>query len=114
MRKKKKTKMKIKLKSMKTLINVLRVLFMYLMALIVSKFTNSGVDLLVYTWVAGTFASLFTKEKLFYLIWGAIIATTAYVLICSGKWDWRWFDIILTIVSVLRILGFSKRARKKR
>ena len=75
------------------------------LAAIVGTATNSGVDLLVATWILGGITAFISKSyKANYLTLGVIVVTIVYVLVNTSNWSWNWLDYAVVIERLLAVI----------
>ena len=90
---------------MKRLFKFLCFILTIVFAIIAKRFTNEGVDLLVYTWViGGGVVFLIDSIKAKYITFGIIIAACAYVLFQASNWDWRFLDYCVMIERLIAVI----------
>ncbi len=88
-------------KTIKFILFVLSAFFAWL----VCGRTNPGVDLLVFTWVVGSFYGVIRKSYRTDIIpLGIILVATIYVLFNSSNWEWHWLDYAIVIERLLAIV----------
>lgn len=75
-----------------------------LSAVLVSHFTNSGCDLLVWTWVIGALPRLTKNQLVGYASLGVVSLAVVYVLFNSASWSWTWVDYAVVIERLIAII----------
>ena len=90
---------------MKRLVIFICLVLTVVLAAIVGTATNSGVDLLVATWILGGITAFISKNyKANYLTLGVIVVALVYVLFNTSNWNWNWLDYAVVIERLLAVI----------